>query len=365
MSYSLIRKSLCLMAVTCFSTQAFAAGTLAGTTIAVEMDIDFDVSSTAQSQANSTQNLKVAHKIDVNVSTTEVDTANAKVVSPNAAGAFTTFSITNEGNLAQSYTFTATIDDTNDVFVGSPSTTIYEDADDDCDTTGDRVDVSVLGYVGLAVDEVKTICVVSSTNVNSGAATDLEAPITLIATTTDSGTTTATTDDVGVTFDPEAVTTQKLFSDGENTNVGTDSNGDGKHSAIAIFKVGAAALSVSQNLIVVYDNDFANTANCATDATGALDDDKSIPGACVNFSYTLTNASGSATAENIVWEIDIPTQLTYVGETPSNDNEVTGTSCDTAGFTYASGITDGEIVCNIASLPGNASRTLQFRATIN
>jgi hypothetical protein len=361
----LLLTSTCLLV--CGISSAYAAGTASNTSVDTAMSVAFTISSTSQTDSFSSQTFKVARKIDVTVSTTEINTAE-KIVIPSTTTNFATFTVTNNGNAAQSYTLVASIDDTaSDIFVGTPTTTLYDaGVNTNCEAgAGDDVTYTVLNRIDLAVDASKKICVYSSTAAESAlnTVTGEEATATLTATTTVSGTTTAVTEDVGINFNAAAGTPQIVFSDADGSG-STDTLYDGKHAAISEFQIRKATISISSNMIVVYDNNPGNTFTCSGTATGSLDDDKSIPGACMNFEYIISNATGGSAATNVAWTMTIPTAyLTYIGSSPGVNNS---TICDgTGGFNDSAANTTGAIVCNIASLPANSStKSVFLRATI-
>ena len=100
------------------SGQAFAATTPAGTTISNTVDLKYTVSSVIQTPVTASSNFKVDNKIDMTV----VSNTPTKTIVPGAQAIEFQYTITNEGNFAQSFALSisdaiagelSTLDDTN------------------------------------------------------------------------------------------------------------------------------------------------------------------------------------------------------------------------------------------------------------
>lgn len=328
-----IIKTLASVAVlTIASNSAWAAGTAAGTDIDNTAVINYSVGGTPQTLIESSEagnstpgasngsptTFKVDKKIDVLVTTgTDVNAV------PGETSKAITFTVLNEGNSTESFDLVPSQ-------VTSPT--------DDFDTTGCTV-TSPASPVSLAADASATVTVECDIPVAGGVVVngadsfvDLEASINGV-------TETAGADTAGGV--------EVVFAD--DTGTATDgANRNGSHSATNTYLINTANIIVGKTSTVISDP-FNGTAVDAIPGTP-----KRIPGATVQYSITVSNASGAATATGIVISDVIPSTLTIVG-TPT----ISGGTSTVAG---ASGQT---VTSTAFDLAGGQTATLLVTATIN
>lgn len=329
-----IIKTLASIAVlTIASNSAWAAGTAAGTDIDNTAVINYSVGGTPQTLIESSEGgnstpgatngtpttFKVDKKIDVLVTTgTDVNAI------PGETNKAITFTVLNEGNSPESFNLVPSQ-------VASPT--------DDFDTTGCTVTSPASSPVLLAADESVTVTVQCDIPVAGGVVVngadsfvDLEASINGVAQTSGADT---------------AGGVEVVFADDTgSTTDGADRNGS--HSATNTYLINTASIIVGKTSTVISDP-FNGTA-----VDGIAGTPKRIPGATVQYSITVSNASGAATATGIVISDVIPSTLTIVG-TPT-------ISGGTSTLAAASGQTVTSTAFNLAA---GETATLLVTATIN
>ena len=270
--------------------------------------------------------------VDVNVQ----ESAATVTVTPGATpttGAVLTYTVTNEGNDNQSYSFSLEDVTPDDDFDETPYTiTWYYDANGDGDTddpgeSGTITEVTPGTAATTAVtpdiapDGVVTVEV--STTIDTGRTdteedgvilvaetrdpTDWIDPEGVLATPTAGDKTAADTDgnDADASADPENV-----FSDADGTSaveatagVGNGANPDGMHSATSTFVVASPDMAASKASSVI-----APTAcGAATPAPAGY----YVPGACVQYVITVENQGATATADNIDVVDNLPDGLIF------------------------------------------------------
>ena len=358
------------------SVPALAAGTAANTTISNTATVNYSVAGTAQPQIGSspTGNTSGAGTpttflVDnkVNLSLIETDgkaasTAAGQLASALVAGSpVAVYKLTNIGNSPQGYIFGVTQPGPDGFFV--PATTftlantkaIVSSAACSTATTvtptfNNEVATSVLT---LAADSCLYVMVVGDTP--AAAATGAGAVVRLTATTTVNNTATPLVATL-VTQADTANAVDILFADGtvngHVANVARD--------AIAFdddeYVVTASALTVTKTSAVI------------SDPTSGITNPKAIPGALMEYTVTVTNAAGSATATNVVIADNIPANTTYAAGTITlNGVAVADGPVGGVGFTPAPA--PGSVSVTVASLAPTittaATATLKFRVTIN
>lgn len=296
------------------SNSAWAAGTAAGTDIDNTASISYSVGGTAQTPIESSEagnsapgagngtatTFKVDKKIDVLVTS-----GTSVPVVPGATTQSITYTVLNEGNSTENFDLVAT-----QVATG-----------DDFDTTGCTV-TAPASPVSIIADDTVTVTVqcdipAASGTVIDGATSlvDLEASINGVTQTagadTAAGVEVVFTDDTGTATD------------------GADRNGS--HSATNSFTINTADIIVAKTSAVI------------SDPTGqALP--KRIPGAVIEYTITVSNAAGAATATGIVISDLVPATLLISG-TPtvtggtSTTASAAGQNVTTAPFDLAGGET--------------------------
>lgn len=340
-----------------------AAGTAAGTSVQTTYTIDYDVSSVAQTQISSSSSaFLIGRKIDLDVSQ---DAASFNVT-PGGTDQFMTFTLTNNGNATQGYMLDSTIfSDSNGIITGNAVTIYIEEGS----TVGFQVGEDTAyteGTFAVDLDADDSIKIYVVADIESDAQSAETATIYLLAETTNAGTNTPVTDQSGVAWN--AGQTQNVFADGEGIGSIEDPQ-DAKHSDSSVYTVGNANLSVSQTVLPLYDyNASASPSFCKDFASGSAQANaKVIPDGCVLFTYTLTN-NGNTAADDIVWTITLPTELTYVGAENALEGEDTAnaTACDDTGnFDDTNGTTTG-FICYRTTLAGSGGNiSVKFRATVD
>ncbi|MEO1573405.1 MAG: hypothetical protein AAFU65_00410 [Pseudomonadota bacterium] len=109
-----------------------------------------------------------------------------------------------------------------------------------------------------------------------------------------------TTDDSG---SADTAGVDDVFADGENTNNGDDADRDGKSSAEDAYQVSAPVLTVAKSSQVISDP-FNGTTN-----------PKAIPGAVIEYTITVSNGAGAATATNVNVTDDLSAEIVGGGGT--------------------------------------------------
>ena len=333
------------------TSPAYAAGTVAGTTINNTATVDFQVGGVAQTQQTASDSFVVDRKINLLVE--EVGNVTTEVV-PGQSNAVTTFQLTNTSNEVLDFALAATQITTGTAKHGGTDSfnannvRIYRDNP----TTGtvgsyDAGDALVTFIDELASDTPIRLFVVA--DIPAGLATGAVAGVQLRATAREGGT--AGTQGVAISQTTGANTAGKdtVFADGIGVN---DANRDASHSDADDYTVRTATLSVIKSSRVISDP-FNGTTN-----------PKLIPGATVEYCIQVANAAGGADATSVAINDSVPTQLTYVASSIRLNGTVTSGTCNADGVTgggYASPVVSG----TIATIAAGATRTLVFRATVN
>lgn len=279
-------------AIMFLSPAARADGTDAGTDITNTATVDYKVNDADQpTETSDPYVFKVDRKIDVLVSE-----AGGTTVSNSQLDAVLPFTVTNTGN------------DEFDYLLAVENVPAGETADD-FDTSNLRIyidlnsngvpdtgeDYATLGKIDdLAKDASITVLVVSDIpgSLSSGDTANLRLKATAV-------------DDSGAEFtedtdgdDPAVV--ENVFADGDGPFVGPgpDDDRDGEHSDTNTYTVSAAAITVTKSSEVLWDP--------VNETTNPL----AIPQALVEYTITISNGTGAATATNIVVTDNLNTEIT-------------------------------------------------------
>ncbi|MCH9673358.1 MAG: DUF11 domain-containing protein [Gammaproteobacteria bacterium] len=305
-----------LLCLSGLSHQALAVGTAAGSDVDNIATINYSVGGVAQTAiessptGNSTPGASngtvtrfvVDNMVDVTV--TEVSGSYTDAA-PAETQVVLEYTVANTGNATQDYILTTAngadpfggTDSFNptsvQVFVESGATAGFQPAQD----TAVFIDE-------LAADATQTVYVVA-TMPGTGTVSDGDiAAITLTAQTAQSGSVgvqgSVLTDSSGIADNPSTV--EVVFAD-DNTGVranSTDGVRDGASSDTDAYRILAADLTVTKTSAVISDP-FNGTTN-----------PKAIPGAVVEYTITIANAAGAATATSIVVTDAIPGAVTFV-----------------------------------------------------
>lgn len=313
-------------------SQAFAAGTLAGTDITNTASVDFFVGGVNQTDVNSnTTTFNVDRRINLTVA--EVGTAATNSV-PGSTDQFLTFTVTNSSNSVQDFRLFATQDaggatahgdtDTFDVNApttpgaGSPSVFVESGANAGYQPAED----TAIFIDELAPDTTRTVYIVSS--IPAAQVNGDTAGLTLTAVA-------AQSTDAGGNYVATAGTLAPADSAETNTGVAdnttfvdtvfgdnagdTDAAQDGRHSDDDEYDVVTAAIAVTKSSVVVSDP-FNGTTN-----------PKSIPGAVVEYCLDVNN-TGAAAAGTIILTDAIPANTLFVAGSIKSASTGALATCD-------------------------------------
>jgi len=340
MKIKIMKTLLSVAVLTAITSTASAApiGTAAGTEVDNTASISYSVGSTPQTPIESSEagntnpgvgngtatTFVVDKKVDLLV--TGATTTN---VVPSQTGAADntelSYTLTNEGNSTEAFTLVAT--DNLALAVGT----------DDFNSTGCTVTAPALP-VTIASGDIVNVTVecdipASSATVTNGAKSLVDLLATATGVTASSG-----ADTVGCTTGTVAggdCTVDVVFADGTGTGTGTDAaDRNAKHSATSTYIINTADLTVkkTQAATSMLINGTAETANVYH-----------IPGSTIEYTITVSNAAGAATATGIVLSDAVSADLenitaTITGGTSGVVN-VAGQNVTSAGFDLAAGET--------------------------
>ncbi len=304
--------SVAVLAAT--ASNVWAAGTAAGTDIDNKATISYSVGGTNQTPIESSEagnsnpgtnngsptTFKVDKKIDLLVTS-----GTGVNVVPGTTAQSITFTLKNEGNSTESFNMTPSQVASGDQF----------------DTTNCQV-VSPTLPVSLTADQTQSVTVncdipPSDAIVKNGATSKVDLMAQAQGVTETTGAESANTVDV-------------VFAD--DTGTATDgANRNAKHSATNTYTVNTADLTVKKTSAVTQDP-FNGTTN-----------PKRIPGATIEYTITVSNATGAATASGINITDTVPADLenitaTVTGGTSTNAT-VAGNNVSTTPFDLAAGET--------------------------
>lgn len=372
MKLSMKKLALGLMMTGGFAGHALAAGTTAGEVIENGATLSFqtttgqslsiDSSPTGNSNTDGTGGLTtdflVDRKLDI-----EVVQQDAELVSVAPDGtAFLSFKVFNRGNDTQDILLTAnnlaTADADTDVTAATSGGPDNNDALSFkiCTTlpVGDPLDcTAVTSLDNVAEDGEVDVYVLATMQDDTQVANADLILFSLQAQVATTAGVAIATDDGAATDDPSVV--QNVFA--ETAGPGTDGAGtgdavyDGFHSDIWAFIIVEANVTVTKTAIAVWDpfscDDDADpdtaaappTAHTITTCTG--DNPKAIPGAYLEYTITITNATGAADAESLsISDLVDDSEVTFVTDA-YNDDAVTCTALLPCGIYVVQPFTTG------------------------
>ncbi len=341
--------TLAVLLVLVWTAAAMAAGTPSGTTVSNTATLDFTVGGVNQTPiASNSADFLVDNRVDLIVTT--LDVAAVEVV-PGALAQVMSFSVTNQGNTVQDYSLQAlaatgtffgvtdNFDGANvQVFVDGNASGIYEPLVD----TATYIDE-------LAADAVTTVFIVA--DIPIGQADDDAALYDLWAQTAagagvGSQGADILTDDAATIDDPNLV--QIVFGDGAGS---VDVAQDGAFSSRDAFHVVSAILDVAKSSVVV------------SDPFNGISNPKSIPGATVRYSLTVSN-TGNANATSLSLVDAIPTNTAYAPGTMVLDGTPLTDAADPDAGDFDVSNT-GAVTVTIASLLPGGSAVVSFDVVID
>jgi len=307
-----LRLQLAVLACLMVATSAHALGTSSNTDIDNRADVTYNLGSTPQTLIESDPSgnsnpgvgnggdtsFKVDNKIDFSV--TEADSAYT-IVAPNSTWQAVAFTLQNDGNTTQDFSFTAA-----EVAIGNPDS---HGGTDDFNGSVDRgIFVESGGAVGYQelqdtatyADQVlenttRTVYVVRDIGAESD---DTSSAVVLTAQVAVGDTGGAqgadiVTDDSGDVDDPAVV--QIVFADGTGD---TDGAEDGQYSDTDAFLVQTATLEITK------------TSSVYSDPFNLLVNPKAIPGATIEYTVQVTNTAGTGTATSVAVMDDLSAEIT-------------------------------------------------------
>lgn len=394
-----------LMAQSSLAAGTDPGGTAAGTSVANQASLDYEVGGVAQTQILSDNDgndanginpttFLVDRKLDSLVTelSTDYNSATTPTIAPgqtqagSPVGAVLAYTVTNEGNEVQDFSLTASpttfdpfggtdnFDATNvNVFVDSNGNGVYEPAldtatfIDELDYVGnpggnpDSVVVFVVSDIPISQVQGDIAAYVLEAQVAEGGAAGQGADI--------------TTDDSAVADDPAVV--QDVFADDENTNNAGDALNDGISSAEDAYQIAAPVLSIAKTSAVISDPFTCPGGVCPPGANP-----KAIPGGIIEYTITVNNAAGAATATAISVSDDLTAEILGGGGTESIDfvdgvyggngielTTIVGGVPTVTNLTIAADADAGEFVANViavsvASLAAGDSAEVRFQVEI-
>ena len=331
-----------LIAVT--ATPAMAEGTSAGASITNTVNVDFQVGGVAQTAVSDDVTFLVDRKINVTVAAVGA----SPTASAGATGVVRQFTVTNNSNASVGYDLSAFGAAGGDYTPGN--VTVFIDADNDGEYDAGE-EITFLDSV--AEDETVDVWVAFDVpnTVANGDTTD----IILVANAHEAGTGAIGAEIIATSGsdDPNAIDT--VLADAIGI-AGVDGEYEGDHAASHSVTADAAALTV------------AKTSTVVSDPVNGTVDPKAIPGAVVEYCIVVSNASGAATATNVIVDDDLPTEVEFLpdyygttGDVMVNGDGACANGTEVDGYTIA----DTNVNESLLDVAGGQSRSLYFTVTIN
>lgn len=321
---------------------AHAAGTNAGATITNQANVDYSVGGFMQTQIQRSSAVTVDRKVIVTVA---ASAGPATTVSPNQTSAVFGYLLTNSSNDTLDFFPSLTQSSTDDFNVANVR--FYHDVNTDGVLDGGD---TLITYIDeLSEDATFNLLVVA--DIPQATVTGNTADITLTATAHAGGTPSSQGALLQATTGANTAGVDTVLADAAGVD---DAQYDGTFSALGQYTVLGASLTVTKSARIVSD-----PVNLATNP-------KAIPGATVEYCIAVTNAAGSASAQNITINDPLPADVTfdsgfgiYVNGTLDGSNVCNGDG--TTGGAFAANTVNG----TLSDLAAGEARTLYFRATIN
>ena len=300
-------------ALAALSAPAYAVGTAAGESVQNTFSLSYDTGTATNTITNDGQggnDAPTTFVVDRVVNLT-VTGSTSDDNAPGDTNVPVVFTVTNLGNDEQSYTLATELGDTTDFALTNGTTGIeYEvlATGSTCSaippsnlTTYDE-NTPATSVPVVPADSV--LCVYVYQDIASTATDGQSANIDLIATTTGSGTTTAVT--YGGTNDP--LTVQSVALEGAPGTHSADGTDDGADSAASIYNVGAAQVTAIKEVALVSQD--GSGCGAFTQAVTTSTTELYIPGACVEYTISVTNA-GTGEATDIDISDTLPIEVDY------------------------------------------------------
>ena len=366
------RKRMLLASISAFAVVASATGAAAapvgvaaGTSIENTVFVDYKVNNVDQNQVEATDTFVVDRKLDVTV--TWQDSA-AVSVAPGQTDVVTTFEVTNLSNATVDFLLAAEqvtgddFDATNvRIYVDTNNNGVFDSGTDTLASSladlesGEAVTVFVVSDMIIApgapptlpTDGQEASVILSAqfaTGVTNGTA------ITGVAGFTGTGGTAITTDDSGDADDKTTV--QDTFADAAGDATG-DVAKDGVHSDTGTWVIAGANLTASKVSTVIED------------PVNGTSNPKAIPGATIEYCIVVANASGTATATDILVNDPVPAGLTQTGAINITGPVAIAADACTATVIGSGSIAANEVSGTLPDLDAGEEAALVFRATVD
>jgi uncharacterized repeat protein (TIGR01451 family) len=343
-----------------WAANATEAGTVVENTITLSYDGADNGSGPARidlpTASRPIETFKVARKIDLTLVADQ--SGQQLLVNPAQTAATIAFTLTNlgnpnEGGAAQGFNITVAATGT----IGDGSTALTYSATQTTDlgkyyvTVGGTVtDVNTVATdVSLASNGTSTIQIIA--NIPSGATDGLADVFTVTAVAVDSGT--AVSQSRSADLDVVSV----VWADAASTSTMTggtpalDPAVNGQAKAETRMLVSAPKLSATKTAVVLDEGLPGSSFVCATGGTATGSPLAPIPGACVEYTITVTNASdATAAATNITITDVLQSDTTYAGVTQGDFTSVTESG--------------GTVTATLVSLAIDASASFKVRVTV-
>jgi uncharacterized repeat protein (TIGR01451 family) len=316
---------------------AHATGTVSGTVVNNTATVDYSVGGVAQAQLTSpTATFTVDSRVDFTV--TEVGGA-ANPTYPGVNNVIATFRVSNTGNSTQGYALSVANQTT-----ATPQGLSAQDDDldvnnlrvfvDDGSGTYDAADTAV--NIGSLVNDANRLVFVLA-DIPAGLATSRYANVRLTARATVVNTTTLVTESASNTAGVDTVI--------------ADAGRDNSESALDTYDVGVT-LTLTKSVALI------------SDPLNATTNPKAIPGAVMEYTIVVSNASTTQPADAVTVTDNIPAGTTFV----LGSIDVNGT-VDATDSQFQNG-PPARVVANAGTVPvrvgaTNGTSTVKFRVTIN
>jgi hypothetical protein len=340
---------------------AYAAGTLAGTSITNTAQINYSVNNVAQTAGTASNTVLVDRKVIFTVTNVGATTT----VTPGQSVAYDTFNLLNSSNDTLDFSLAAVNQAVGataqhggtDAF-GVAGFTYY------IDTNGNGVydpgiDQQITYLDEVAPDTTKTVFVVASVPLT---ATNTQVSGIVLTATGQLGGTTGTqgANLVASTGAWTPGTVQTIFADAAGA---TDAALDDKYSAKGDYTVYAPVLTLSKLSTIISDPINGTTTP------------KAIPGAIIEYCIVVQNGSGGAPTTALSVSDPLPTQVTYLssfgvilnGTYTSGTCNADGTAGTGSNSSFAAATSGNSGTANgtLSNVSAGGATTMRVRATIN
>jgi uncharacterized repeat protein (TIGR01451 family) len=367
------------------ASNAFAAGTLAGTNVQNTFTLDYQVSGvdqptidTSASGTNTPTEFTVDRLIDLTVASNGDTT-----VAPGATNEDLVFTLTNTGNDTQAYALTLTnaTGDTLDLTTSGLTVTYYIEGGANPATLTPGVDDSaVIAYttgnptIDIAPDQQVWVVVTGDIPTDY-----LPGPTDVVDGDTIGIILTADTLEPTTAVGP-LVPGDEVLADGDALNSLTglaenvladasgvsDAANAGDHSATGTYVVASADITAAK-AVTIYSEGTTDPLCGAIPGTPPVTEQYSVPGSCVEYVITVVNTGATATATAIAMTDILPDELNYVNAV-ANNFTTTGTFTTPTIVGPATNLDCTGGACTVslsgATLAAGATGTVTIRAVV-